>query len=438
MRDGERGNPHNSGARKRLVNRNYELPDTSLEKVFAEFYKLKKRLEEHPFDEVYTDHATIMLVTIVENMLRVRMLPRTDALPNDRKVTLRVPLLVVVACESCGGAPADWEPGKAVSDYLESIEKDGSTESVSLCVGDIDRIIDAVCPNPEPYLKNRILASAYTFQSVKSIKDEFGEEVFSDTGHPESDYAEIFDARHALVHSLLREHRPVADGLVLKRVRIVEDLFRRLLRDDPGVFDLYKGAALVDIDPAEALTHLEAAAKQTSSGGWKFYHLGRAYRKTGGTEKAKAELLKAAKNVGGLLREMEGRRAHADGATREWVKFDTALLTLCLGMELERLGDDDAAAECFACAVSINSESYPELYVWAAWQLEGISRFEDAMWCLDRALDCKGLVGEQRAEAYADKGTMLRLMGQDGKARACFEKALELDPAQPGANKRLS
>ena len=438
MNGGECGNPRNSGARKRLVNKNDTLPDTSLERVFAEFYKLKKGLEDHPGDETYTDHATIILVTIVENMLRVRMLPRTNALADDWKVTLRVPLLVDAAWGSDGGEGlAGRDHVKAVSDYLESIGKDGSAERVCLRAGDIDRFIDAVCPKPEPYLKNTILASSYTFQNVKSIKDEF-EEVFVDTGHPESDYAEMFNARHALVHSLLREHRPEADGLALKRVHIVEALFRRLLQDTPGVFDLYKGVALVDIDPEEALAHLEAAAKQAGGNGWTSYHLGRAYRKTGDTENAKAELLKAAKNIGDLRKEMEGRLAHTDYAVREWMKFDTALLALCLGMEMERLGDDGAAAECFMCAVSINGESYPELYVWAAWQLEGISRFEDAIWCLDRALGCEDLTVEKRADAYNDKGVMLRLLGQEGRARTCFEKALELNPAHPRASKHLS
>ena len=241
-----------------------------------------------------------------------------------------------------------------------------------------------------------------------------------------------------MTHSLLRTHRTEADGLVLRRVRIVEDLFRRLLRDTPGMFDRCKGAALVDIDPEEALAHLEAAAMQAGGNRWTLYHLGRAHRKTGGAEKAKAHLLKATRNMGGLLKEMEGRRAHTDDAMREWLKFDTALLALCLSMEMERLGDDDAAAECFACAVSISGKSHPELYVEAAWQLEGISRFEDAIWCLDRALGCEGLTAERRAEAYGDKGAMLHHLGQDGKARTCFEKALELKPARPGVSRRLA
>ncbi len=57
-----------------LRNRNDSLPDTSLEKVFTEFYRLKNGLEGHPNDETYMDHATIMLVSVVENMCRVKML----------------------------------------------------------------------------------------------------------------------------------------------------------------------------------------------------------------------------------------------------------------------------------------------------------------------------------------------------------------------------
>ena len=71
------------------------LPDTSLEKVFTEFYKLKKRLEDHLDDETYTDYATIMLVTIVENVFRVRMLSKVNYLKPDERIELRLPLEIM-------------------------------------------------------------------------------------------------------------------------------------------------------------------------------------------------------------------------------------------------------------------------------------------------------------------------------------------------------
>lgn len=160
---GECGSPRNGGARRRLVNRNDTLPDTSLEGVFAEFYRLKRGLGDHPGDETYTGHATIMPVTVVENVLRVRMLPRTNAMADYWKVTLRVPLLVDAAWGS-GGGLAGRGHVKAVSGYLESIGKDGSAARVCLGAGDIDRFVDAACPKPEPCLKNTIPASSYTFQ----------------------------------------------------------------------------------------------------------------------------------------------------------------------------------------------------------------------------------------------------------------------------------
>ena len=110
-----------------------------------------------------------MPVTVVENVLRVRMLPGTNAMADDWKATLRVPLLADAAWGSGGGGLAGRDHMKAVSGYLESIGKDGSAERVCLRAGDIDRFIDAVCPKPEPCLKNTIPASSHTFQNVKNI-----------------------------------------------------------------------------------------------------------------------------------------------------------------------------------------------------------------------------------------------------------------------------
>ena len=233
-----------------MKNRNGTLPDTSLEKVFTEFYKLKKRLEGHLDDETYTDYATIMLVTIVENVFRVRMLSKVDCLKPDEEIELHFSLLMGVVRESDRGwtlTGQDLE--KVVHDSLKPIEKYVSDDRARLRVGDVDRFVDMACLRPRPYLKNAILASSYTFQNAGSVKREFGKDVFDNTGYSESDYVEMFAARHALVHSFLRAPQPDVGKLVSARFRMVESLFEKLLESAPGTFDRYKGVALVDIDP---------------------------------------------------------------------------------------------------------------------------------------------------------------------------------------------
>lgn len=422
-----------------MRNKNDILPDTSLWKVFTEFYKLKKGLDDHPDDETYTDHATIILVTIVENMFRVMMLPKMSCLKPSKRIGLSVPLLMNMMRESDRG----WTlPGqdleKVVRDALKPIGECGSGDLVWLRVGDVDRFIDTACPRPRPYLKNTILASSYPFQNVGCIKLEFGEGVFENTGHCEPDYEKMFDARHALVHSLLREPQPKVGRLVLGRVRMVENLFRKLLEGMPGTFDHYKGVALVDTDPGTAIRHLEAAARQANPDWWLHYHLGLAHLKVGSRENAKTAFLEACRKIGGLRKEMEGRRAQADAAASDWMREDMAVLAVSLGAEMTSLDEDDAASECFDCAVSISGEAYPGMCAGAAWYQWGISRFEKAAEYLDVALRSRDLAAGKRAMLYVDKGFMLQLLGSEGEAKACFEEALKLDPSNESACKHLS
>ena len=422
-----------------MKNRNGMLPDTSLEKVFTEFYKLKKRLEDHLDDETYTDYATIMLVTIVENVFRVRMLPKVSYLKPDEEIELCLPLLADVVRESDRGRTlTSQDLEKAVHDALESIGNRISNDRARLLVGDVDRFVDAACLRPRPYLKNAILASSYTFQSVGSVKREFGKDVFDNTGYSEPDYVEMFAARHALVHSFLRAPQPDVGKLVSARVRMVENLFKKLFEDAPGTFDRHKGVALVDIDPGTALKHLEAAASQTNPDGWLLYHLGLAHVGMNDQESAKTAFLNAGRKIGGLRKEMEGRCAQTDTAASDWMREDMAVLAISLGAEMARFGDDDAASACFDAAVSISGESYPVMCAGAAWYQWDISRFEKAVEYLDVALRSRGLAAGGRATLCVDKGAALQMLGRVDEAAACFKEAQELDPDNVRARKHLS
>lgn len=424
-----------------LRNKNHELPDNSLEKVFTEFYRLREGLVGHLDGEVNTDHATTMLVTIVENMCRVMMRQRAGSLDNYREVTLQIPLLVSVARESDKGwILTDRDHEKGVRHFLKSIGKDVGKSSlyVKLRVREVDQLIEAVCSKPKLYLKNTILATSYNFQSVEGVK-RVKKSVFDDTHYTKSDYKEMFDTRHDLVHSLLRKPQPEASGLVRKWVCMVENLFEVLLKDLPGMFDHYKRVALVDIDTKTSIKHLKAAADKPGSNEWTSYHLGRAYANIGDMENAKTELLKACRKVGDLRKEMEGRCAHVDPAAADQLRLDMAVLILNVGMEVERLGEDDAASECFDEAVLICGESHADLCVWAAWLQYGLNRFGEAVEYLSLAIDkTDGFwEGRRRATLYNDKGSMLSMLGRDGEAKACFEEALRLDPSLGEASKRL-
>lgn len=419
---------------QRWTNKNDALPDTSLEKVFAEFYGLKKGLEDNPGAEAHTDLATIMLVSIVENFFRVKMLSRVGCLKPGKRIGLRVSLLMdVLRGSDRGWTCTDQDLESVVRSALEPIAEDASKDIVYLCVGGVDRFIDMACPRPRPYLKNEILASSYSFQNTGLVKREFGNNVFDDTGYCESDYKGMFNARHALVHSLMREPQPGMGELVSERVRMVESLFRKLLGCTPGVFDCHKGTALIEIDPETALTCLTAAAEQPDPGGWTHYHLGRTYHKMGNAEGAKTAFLVAVRKIGGLRKDMEGRCAQVDYHVSDFLKLDMAVLSISLGEEMRLLGEDDAAVACFDVAVSIAGEEYPDVCTWAAWHHVGVLRYREAIACLDVALRHNGAIAGKLAQVYHDKGSILQLLGQDGEAEKCFGKALELDSANEEA-----
>ena len=420
-----------------MRNSNDTLPDTSLEKVFSEFYKLKRGLEEHPDDETYTDHATVMLVSVVENMCRVKMLPKvgTKGYAKPESIFVRVSLLTDTARKNGHDwALPDRDHEKAVREFLESVNAKECGGLVQLSVTAIDRFVEDVCGKPKPYLKNDILASSYSFQRTKRIKGEFGDGLFDGTGYSESDYYGMFGARHALVHSMVRE----PDMPVHRRVDMVEKLLERLLGDVPGAFNHHRGAALMDDDPKTALKCLSAAACQDPDA-WTLYRLGCVQCRLGNVAEAKRTFLEAARRIGGLRKEMEGRLAHADNAAADWFRQDMGILAVGMGEEMRRIGEEDSASACFAAAASISGESDADMCVCAAWHQRGVGRFEEAVRCLDLALASKDMGDGKRSILYCDKGDMLSFLdGRAAESRECFEWALEMDAGNAEARRRLS
>ncbi len=347
-----------------------------------------------------------------------------------------VSFLVDTVRKNDWGWAAGRDPESAVIDFLKSVKAEERHDGYArLKIVDVDRFVEEVCRKPYPFLKNAILASSYPFQKTRHIVDKFGD-VFRGTGYNESDYERIFMARHALVHSLARG--PDARVLTMRRVNMVEKLFKNMLKDHPGTFDRYKGAALADIDPESALRHLESAIRRLDSDPWARYHLGHVYRKLGNTEDAKRELLEAVKTIGSLRKDMQGRAAHTDYAVADWFRYDTGILAISLGGEMRLLGEDEAASTCFKAAATISGESGPDICVYAAWYQWGVARFDEAARHLDAALDFKDMDDVKRSRLYCDKGEMLSYLDErDAEARECFERALELDPDNEEAHRRL-
>ena len=426
-----------------LRNRNDSLPDTSLEKVFTEFYRLKNGLEGHPNDETYTDHATIMLVSVVENMCRVKMLQMVGEMHTSKDgskpdtLDVSVSFLMDTVRKNDWGWAADRDPESAVIGFLKSVKAEERHDGYArLKLVDVDRFVEEVCRKPYPFLKNTILASSYPFQSTRHMMDKFGD-VFRGTGYSESDYDGIFMARHALVHSLARD--PDARVSAMRRVNMVEKLFKNMLKGHPGTFDRYKGAALADIDPESALRHLKSAMHRLDSDPWARYHLGHVYRKLGNTEDAKRELLEAVEMIGSLRKDMEGRAAHTDYAVADWFRHDMGILAISLGDEMHLLGENGAASTCFEAAVSISDESDPDICVYAAWYQWGVGRFDEAARRLDAALAFKDMDDAKRSKLHCDKGEMLSYLdGRDAEAKECFVLALKLDPDNAEARRRIS
>lgn len=425
------------------TNKNAVLPDTSLANVFMEFYRLKNGLENNPNDLTYTDNATIMLVSIVENACRVKMamLAERDLNQNKKKISLSIPLLVDVVRDSdTGWTLDDQDYEEVVNNTLARMGCELKRDRVNMCDrvsmrdDDIELFVNKACPRPKPYIKNRILASSSPpFQKVLHVTREFGDGILDSTGYSKSDYKEMFDARHMLVHSLMRD--PNSRNSVQKWVKMVEKFLKKLLCGSNNEFNWHKGAALVDIDPEMALKHLNAAASLPHTNLWLLFYIAIAHIKLGHKQDAVEALQKVVYGVNCLLKEVEDGRAHKNMVV-SMLKYDLAVLCISIAVDVERYGYE--AAAFLDSAVSIAGLEYPDVCIWAAWYHEGSSRYIEAIDCLNVALHRKDTAADKLAQVYHDKGLILQLLGQDNKAKKCFERASELDPTNEVTRRHIS
>ena len=412
-------------ANQPMRNNNTVHPSMSLALIFEEFYRFRRDFRAD--DRHHQVLLPVRMVTLIESLLRARKKMALPAYPPARKISLRVEMLVEVFSRADRG----WADSRDYDSILRSsfhVDERGEIE-VKVC--ELGGLISKACARPWPELRSEIIAASHNFQSTYSIKS-YDCKIFERTKFEEDDYREMFDARHRTVHGPVKQEID-AD----KWMDMTERLFESVFADNPGMFSLWKGAALLELDENhEALKLLRHAAPKLNYG-WAFYYLGRALYEDGDKNGARNAFQKAVRHADTQYNiTYVAPEARDDPVGTDWVRLDAALLAYRTGEEMQRF-DEDNAVICFRMAVNMSGDnSY--LYSGIASYLMCISP-KDALWCLNTGIRKikKYCWDKELAGLYYDKGHCLWLMGRDSVAKSWFAKALKIQPDFEEARKGL-
>ena len=293
--------------------------------------------------------------------------------------------------------------------------------------------------NMESLTKELLIASSYSFQNVKEIKQrmkEFGmRNPFAHTSdaNPEKGFEEFFQLRHNIVHTVA----PI-NIEIKKYYQMTEALIECVLEnvhEDKSIFFRYKGDALARLDRYDEAIKccdrgLEIWPKDHTMylcKGFSLAELGKhaeaieCYDKGLGMYSSDSFVYDS---KGISLSEL-GKHAEAIECYDEALELDPKNISACAnkGFSLAELGKHAEAIECYDKGLSIDPKDH-SMHVYKGLSLSELGKHAEAIECYDKGLS----IDPKDHFAYYSKGLSLEALGQHDEAKKCFKESDKLDP----------
>ena len=260
-----------------LKNKNKILPSHDITETLAEFYRLEA-LTTDSMKEHEKKYVIIRLVTVIEQFFReiLRIHLTKNSVKEHSDIIVKRSLLVDCFTSNPPIKSDNASQKKIIENLINKFTKPRKDSCVLVTQNGLDCIFSK---NPILHLKEKIISTACSFQSIYAIENQpeirnfltnFFETTQAKTHLKKNDYETLFDVRHMLVHTLADKKLDIAKYLTGFEI-MFEYVFGKIGFQHSS-FDFYRGmASYRDKKYPQAILHFNNAGSENADYNTEYY-----------------------------------------------------------------------------------------------------------------------------------------------------------------------